>query len=125
MKVFAKEYGIGFSLAVHWLLYYFALFNNHMDWGFDGRLNYSIQWGSLPFLAIAVLSILSKYFDDCNTKYLFACIFSLSLRMVVICFKPWGYEGSFNTMVFCGLAMIIFFTLEWSNKRSKNRYFKY
>ena len=125
MYKFLREYGIGLSLLIHWLLYYFALFNNYMDWGFNGKISYSIQWGSLCFLGIGVLFTFAKCIDDCNLKYLWSCIFSFTLRGIIIVFKPWGFDNSSDTMIFCGLFMLGYFLIERSNKQTSDRYFKY
>lgn len=125
MYRFIREYGITATFVLHWLLYYFALFNKMMDWGMNGSLLYSIQWGSLPLLGIGVAVTFSKCIDDCNVKLLNACIFSMTLRFVVIVLKPWGFDSSSTVMIFCGVFMVVWFAIEFVNKKSKNRYFKH
>lgn len=120
-----REHGIMATFLIHWLLYYFALFNKMMDWGVDGSLLYSIQWGSLPLLGLGVAITFRACIDDCNIKFLNACIFSMALRMVVIVFKPWGFDSSSTVMIFCGVFIILYFTIEYLNSDNKNEYFKY
>lgn len=120
-----RKYGITASFVLHWLIYYFALFNNFMDWGFNGKLSYSLQWGSLPLLGIGVAVTFAKCMDDCDVSFLWACIFSMTLRFIIILLKPWGFETSANVMIFCAIAMPIFFVIECVHKRSKDNYFKY
>lgn len=116
-----REYGITSTFVLHWLLYYFALFNRMMDWGMDGSLIYSIQWGSLPLLGIGVAITFSKCMDDCNVRLLNACIFSMVLRLVVIVFKPWGFDSSSTIMFICGIALIFYFLYEYFYMKSKRR----
>lgn len=125
MYKFLREYGISFSLLSHWILYYFALFNTYMDWGFNGKISYSMQWGSLCFLGVGVLVTVAKCLDDCNTRFLWACIFSFTLRGIIIIFKPWGFDNSSDTMILCGVVMTAYFLIEKSNKKTTDRYFKY
>lgn len=119
-----REHGIMATFVLHWLLYYFALFNRMMDWGMDGSLLYSIQWGSLPLLGLGVAITFSICGDDNNTSFLNACIFSMMLRMVVIVFKPWGFDSSSTVMIFCGTFMVMYFFIEHLNRRGSDKYFK-
>lgn len=120
-----REYGIGFTLFIHWAMYYFALFNNYMDWGFNGKISYDLQWCSLCILGIGIGYVFYKCMDDCNVDYLLACVFSFALRFVVICLKPWGFDDSTRCMIFCGIIMGFFCLYQLSNSKSKNRYFKH
>lgn len=121
MYKFLREYGITAAFVIHWLLYYFALLNNVMDWGFNGKINYVIQWGSLPLLGIGISLTFSRCLDDCNVRLLGACIFSLTLRFVVIAFKPWDFVSSSTVMAICGLCLLFYFLYEYFYMKSKRR----
>lgn len=125
MNKFLREYGIGFCFFLHWIMYYAALLNNCHYIEINPKLSYSLQWGSLPFLGIGITCMFIKFMDDCNVKYLFACLFSFSLRWVIIMFKPYGFEGSRNIMMLCGISMLAFFLIEKLFKRIPNEYFKH
>lgn len=116
-----RNYGITASFVIHWVLYYFALTNNAYDLGFNGKLCYSIQWGSLPLLGIGVGVTFYKCIDDCNIKMLLACIFSMTLRFIIIIFKPWGFESSNNIMFICLAAFAFYFPAEYLYNKSKRR----
>jgi len=121
MYKYLREHGILTTFLIHWLLYYFALLNNTLDWGFSGKLNYSIQWGSLPILGIGVAITFSKCIDDCNVRLLNACIFSMAVRLVVIVLKPWGFDSSPTIMFICGFCLIFYFLYEYFYMKSKRR----
>jgi len=52
-------------------------------------------------------------------------MFSFGLRMIIITFKPWGFESSSIIMWACGVLMLLFFVIRELRTKKRNRYFKY
>ena len=96
----ARHKGVFIAFILHWAMYFYALYNNYADNGYNYYFNSVIQKTSGYLLSIFLLIMFYFYKDDCNTKFLPICIATLTLRVIIEVFRIYGLENS-------GIIMIV------------------